>query len=274
MSLGDFLVIKEEVTDVEIARFILNADPGARPVVGEEVLHDGLFYRVRNVRHLPDPENRSTRPKMVAAVYIREGEGRKPPAPPAGPRTWGKPKLPTTHHRMARVLEFVLPDPAKPVASFLLPPSLIMAILREAYTRQEFEYARAKTGTYIVNDGGGTWVTVTVGDDPRGLSNKAGRALLDLSLFTTTRLTGREPVSIVRGHYVPHALPPETLASVPTISDAEASTANERPPGEPRRPRLPVAAPEPTQTVSDTVETVSQSESEAEAPHLRLVRQG
>ena len=142
MSLGDYLVIKEESTDVEMARFVLNADPGSRPVVGEELAHEGLVYPVRKVRHIPDPDNRTSRPKTVAAIYIREGEGRRLPPSPSGGRSWGKPKARV--HRLARVLPFVQPSLSKPVASFLLPPSLIVAILRAAYAKQEFEYARAK----------------------------------------------------------------------------------------------------------------------------------
>jgi len=269
MAFGDYILVMEERTGVELARLTMNAEAGSRPITGEEVTVRGQVYAVVRVRHVPDPHDTSARDATVPAIYVRspiKGQG----SPSSGPG-------PSGHSRKATVLKFTPPATSRLTTSFLLPPQFIVAILHVAYSRQEKEYRRAQGTYYLAQDGDHQWCDTDIVDGSR-LSGRASAALAALATFNADYVANAHPTGFAHGFYAP-TIPPEASRSLPTLNDAEGHTQNDRPPGKPLPKRAPAPELAPPSPPSEPVRAGDDGDdfdAEATRPEvrLRLVKDG
>jgi hypothetical protein len=223
MPFGDYIVVIEERTGVELARVTLSAE-GSRPHAGEELVLRGEVYDVRKVRHVPHPENYSSRESTIAEVIVRRG---------SPPPSRSRPVSTSTTRAQAIVLPFTAPPTHRPVTSYYLPPALIAGIVAAGYSQQETAYGRARGGSCLLDDGRGCWTVIEV-NDPSGLAARAAKACADLATFVHDHLVGRQPVAFIGGRYTNNVAPERAPSTAPTLDDMEGPTRNDRPP--PTRP--------------------------------------
>jgi hypothetical protein len=222
MPFGDYVVVVEERTGVELARVTLTAE-GTRPLVGEEVVLRGEVYAVRKVRHVPNAGTYSSRESTIAEVIVRHAGGPRPSPFP------GSPERSSPTKTRGIVLPFSPPPANRPVTSFYLPPSLIAALVGAGYAQQETVYARARAGACLFDDGRGRWAVTDV-SDPRALATRAAKAAADLAVFIHEQLAGREPIAFVNGRYTNNVAPERAPSTAPTLDDREGRTQDDRRP--------------------------------------------
>lgn len=160
---GEYTVVITDDHSKELKTIDRTASSG-HPQTGSEIPVGGDFRTVYRVRHVPDPDDRTSREYTVPLVFVREREG---------------PARRPSNDKDCRVVPFRSTALDADTGSAIFPPMLIAMIVARGYRDQATEFrARMRIATQLAGDGKG-WFAEDTPDELWRLSRLAKRYFLE-----------------------------------------------------------------------------------------------